>query len=376
VLIFDDLGHVIDAEREDNAYTHTLIEMFMVEANEVLARLFEGLEVPLLRRVHPEPTPGDTQELQQSARVAGFKIPKNPTREELQRLLEATAGTPAARAVHMAVLRTLAKAEYSPALIGHFALASGAYAHFTSPIRRYADLTVHRALAEFLRLTDNAKKRPRSEDDKRRLGDRLKQSPMCPDEGILVEIGRHITATEINAEDAENSLRQFLVLQLLKNHMGESFDGVVTGVTPSGVFVQLEKYLADGMIKAADLPTGNHGQTGGRWRIDPRSGALVHDSGRSFNIGDRVWVTVAAIDLALRKMDLVVTDPRKREVGKSKKVMEAAAADGLGGGHLNIDWEAYKHGQSGAARRSQKSKARERGKQEFRKERKGRGKRQ
>ena len=108
-LVFDDEGQVIDAEPEDNAYTHKLIDMFMVEANEVLARVFEKLDVPVLRRVHPEPTPGDVQELQTYARVAGYKIPKNPTRQELQALLDATKGTSAARAVHMAVLRTLTR---------------------------------------------------------------------------------------------------------------------------------------------------------------------------------------------------------------------------------------------------------------------------
>jgi ribonuclease R len=379
-LIFDELGHVIDAEKEDDAYTHTLIEMFMVEANEVLARLFEGMGVPLIRRIHPEPTPGDAAELQTYARVAGFKIPKRPTRGELQSLLEATAGTGAARAVHMAVLRTLTKAEYSPALIGHFALASEAYAHFTSPIRRYADTTVHRALTEYLRLTDNGQKRPRSDDEKKRLGHRLRDSPMCPDEETLVRIGQHITQTEINAADAENNLRQFLVLQLLSNHLGEVFDGVVTGATQNGVFIQLDKYLADGMIKSADLPAGKHGSAphsmGGRWKIDQRTGALVHEAtGRSFNIGDKVKVQIAAIDLALRKMDLAIADAHAREAGKVKKISEVRSG-GLGGGALHIDLDMLKPEKTGADKRAQRSKSRERSKTDFRKERRDKGKRQ
>jgi ribonuclease R len=382
VLIFDELGHVVDAEKEDDAYTHTLIEMFMVEANEVLARLFEGLGVPLLRRVHPEPTPGDAQDLQMYARVAGYKVPKNPTRQELQSLLEATAGTAAARAVHMAVLRTLTRAEYSPALIGHFALASEAYAHFTSPIRRYADTTVHRALTEYLSLTANGKEAPRTDPEKKRLGEKLRRSLMCPDQDTLVEIGRHITTTEENAAAAESNLRQFLVLQLLQNHLGEEFEGVVTGVTNSGVFIQLDKYLAEGMIKSADLPAGKrgnagYGQTGGRWRLDPRTGALVHEAtGRSFNIGDTVRVTISAIDLALRKLDLVVADAESRQAGKVKRVPDKKnLGGGLGGGGLHIDFDSLKGGMTGAERRSQKSKSRDRGKQDFRKERKDKGKR-
>ncbi|HRJ49760.1 MAG TPA: VacB/RNase II family 3'-5' exoribonuclease, partial [Phycisphaerales bacterium] len=292
VLLFDENGHVVDAEREDDAFTHTLIEMFMVEANEVLARLFERLSVPLLRRTHPEPTPGEAEGLRKAAMVAGFKIPRNPSREELQGLVNATRGTPAARAVHMAVLRTLTKAEYSPAIVGHFALASEAYAHFTSPIRRYADLTVHRAMDEYLRLTDNGTRRPQSDEQAAALAARLRDSEMCPSEMELSEIGRHATRQEANAEEAERSLRTFLVLQLLDRHIGEVFPGVVTGVSPRGLFVQLDKYLADGFVKKEDIPgdvTRENLQP--FWVIDQKTGALVDQrSGRSFNMGDAVRI--------------------------------------------------------------------------------------
>ena len=158
-LIFDERGKVVGAPKEDDSFTHTIVEMFMVEANEALAHTFEQLRVPVLRRTHPEPTPGDVEDLKKTAMVAGYKIPTNPTREELQTLLDTTAGSTSARAVHTAVLRTFTKAVYSPALIGHFALASHAYAHFTSPIRRYPDLTLHRAVAAYLKRTDNGQDR-------------------------------------------------------------------------------------------------------------------------------------------------------------------------------------------------------------------------
>jgi len=387
VLVYDDAGHVIDAVPEDNAFTHTIIEMLMVEANEVLARLFDTMKVPLLRRVHPDPSPGDVNDLRQTARVAGFTIPKSPTRQELQKLLDATAGTPAARAVHFAVLRTLTKAEYSPADIGHFALASTAYAHFTSPIRRYPDLTVHRALSEYLRQTDNGQDRPKNEKAKRKLGLALLDLGAAKgilDEAELVQIGRHCSQTEGNAEAAEQSLRQFLVLQLLTRHLGEAFPGIVTGVTNAGVFVQLEKYLADGMIKTADLPTGAiHG--GGRWTVDPRSGALVNAStGRSFAVGDRVTVMIAAIDLPLRKMDLIVADPRSRDVGKAKRLSGpgAPAKNGLPAHGKHVKGKAGaaaaerdefdpRRGATGVDRRSKKSREREKGKTEHRRPKKG-----
>jgi len=358
VLIFDEHGHVVDAEREDDAFTHTLIEMFMVEANEVLARLFERLNVPLLRRVHPEPTPGDTDDLRRSAMVAGFKIPKNPTREELQGLVNATRGTPAARAVHMAVLRTLTKAEYSPALVGHFALASAAYAHFTSPIRRYADLTVHRALAAYLKETENGRLRPAGDEESAALGRRLRDSDLCPPEVDLIEIGRHATMRETNAEDAEHSLRKFLVLQLLEKHIGESFRGVVTGVNNRGVFVQLDKYLADGFVKSSDLPGDvTRSNLPPIWKIEPRSGALVDQrSGRSFNMGDTVTAKIASVDLARRQLELVIDDAEGRAIGKSKKPsLELGGGMSHGGG---VGFGKFPP-MTGSERRSQKSKSRD-----------------
>jgi ribonuclease R len=363
VLIYDEQGHVVDAEREDDAFTHTLIEMFMVEANEVLARLFEKLSVPLLRRTHPEPTPGEAEGLRKAAMVAGFKIPKNPTREELQGLVNATRGTPAARAVHMAVLRTLTKAEYSPAIIGHFALASEAYAHFTSPIRRYADLTVHRALAEYLAQTDNGTNRPKDDGEASRLGAKLRDSRMCPSEMELSEIGKHASRQEKNAEEAERSLRSFLVLQLLEKHIGEVFPGVVTNVSPRGLFIQLDKYLADGFVKKEDIPgdvTRENLQP--FWVIDQRTGALVDQrSGRSFNMGDAVKIRVVAVDLAKRQMECVIADAEGRAAGKAKKPGPFVGGGlGGGGGAGFKDFDSRK--MSGGQRRSQKSKARDKGK--------------
>jgi ribonuclease R len=373
VLIFDDDGRVVDAEREDDAFTHTLIEMFMVEANEVLARLFEKLNVPLLRRVHPEPTPGDVDQLRKAAKVAGYNIPSNPTREQLQALLDATRGTPASRAVHMAVLRTLTKAEYSPAPIGHFALASTAYAHFTSPIRRYADLTVHRALAEYLRVTDNGRKRPKADSERKEVSRKLRESPMCPDEQTLVQIGRHITTTEKNAEQAEYQLRQYLVLELMTKHIGESFKGVCTGVTQRGVFIQLEKFLVEGLIKTADLPGDvTRSNAPAQYRIDQRTGALVDQrSGRSFNMGDTLMVRVANVDLAKRQMDLVLDDPASRAAGKAKKVKETnllTLGGGPAGGIGHVEGRGKFNEMTGSERRSRKSKARDKGKKQHRRE--------
>ncbi|MEM1423670.1 MAG: VacB/RNase II family 3'-5' exoribonuclease, partial [Planctomycetota bacterium] len=386
-LVFDASGRVVDAVPEDDAFTHTLIEMCMVEANEAVARLFEDLEVPVIRRVHPAPVPGNTDQLRDFVKVAGFRIPKNPTREELQSLLDATAGTPAAAAVHFAVLRTLTRAEYSPALIGHFALASEGYAHFTSPIRRYADLTVHRALTRYLELTKNGTERPKDDAERKRLGLELKNDPVIPAIEDLRKIAGGINSTEERSTEAERELRHFLVLQLLSEHIGESYQAVVTGVTNAGVFVRLDKYLAEGLIKTSDLPTPEvKGKPGVYqkvlWQIDKRSGAMVEqNSGRSYNLGDRLDVTILEVDLLKRTMNLGVTNAQAREHGKAKKTDPSKAGAGGGGGVVpgltfGDVQEADRPKRTGAQKRSQRSKSRDKRKSDHRSDRKNKGKRQ
>jgi ribonuclease R len=306
VLIFDDDGHVIDAQPEDDAFTHKIIEMFMVEANEAVARTFDALDVPLLRRIHPDPVPGDIEELRMYARGVGLGVPDEPTRGDLQRLLQATHGTPAARAIHFAVLRTLTTASYSPALIGHYALASEHYAHFTSPIRRYPDLAVHRVIEAFLDATDNGSNVPGGK-KRSTFGRRLAEDDRVLDQDDLVELGRHCSETEKEAEAAERELRDFLVMQLLaEKHVGDEFDGAVTGITGGGVYVSISRFLVEGMVRMADMP-----QSGGKpddWRSDPRTGRLVAKrSGAALGIGDLVTVQVQRVDLASRRLDLRLT---------------------------------------------------------------------
>ena len=351
-LIYDEEGHVIDAEPEDDASTHGLIEMFMVEANEAVARVFESLQVPLLRRIHPDPSSFDIDELKQYCRVAGITIPKNPTRLELQKILETTRGTPRQQAVHLAVLKSLSKAEYSPAIIGHFALASSHYAHFTSPIRRYPDLLVHRALEAYLDNTTNGRLQPKGK-AKIRLGKTLRDDKRCPDEDKLQEMGNRCNQTERNAEVAESSLRTFLVLQFLaEKHMGDTFSGVITGFSAKAIWIQLDKYLVEGMVKIEDLPApfddneseeaeGKGKSTGkdkgkgkgkyiskttrvkngikdklpqfskraDRWKLNSDTGSLVHGgTGKTITIGDSVKAGIVLIDPPARRMDLMIVE--------------------------------------------------------------------
>lgn len=306
-LTFDEQGHVNGVMPEDDAFTHKLIEMFMVEANEAVARIFADLQVPVLRRIHPEPSYGDIEELKMYARAAHQQLPDEPTRFDMQRLLEATHDTPASKAIHFAVLRTLTKATYSPALIGHYALASDHYAHFTSPIRRYPDLSLHRAVAAYVDETDNGRNPPTNAKSLRALGRRLRADDRVLDESELLTLGTHCSDTEREAEEAERELTSFLVLQFLQeHHMGEEFTGVVTGITGGGIFVSLEPYLAEGMVRMADMPSS--GDRAERWAVNERSGRLTSArSGASIGVGDVIRVQIARINLAARQMDLLIT---------------------------------------------------------------------
>ena len=310
-LIFDDTGRVVDAEPEDDAFTHKLIEMFMVEANEAAARLFVALQVPMIRRIHPDPDAHDVGALRSFARVAGFNIPARPSRKELQELLEAVRGKPAQHAVHLAVLRTLSKAEYSPLEIGHFALASKDYTHFTSPIRRYCDLIVHRGIDAYLMATGYV-----GAERTKTLGRNVARDGRIPNEERLKEIGRHCSNTERNSEKAERELREYLVLELLTSKVGEDFAGTVTGVIGRGIFIQIDRYLIDGFVSTDDLP----GEKKDRWQLNHQTGALVAQrSGKTITIGDRFTVRIASVDLTRRQMELVIVEDDDQNKGKGKK---------------------------------------------------------
>ena len=292
-LVLDDEGKVIDAVPEDQSFTHTLIEMFMVEANEAVARLLDSQHIPFLRRTHPEPEVQGAEKLRQFVSVAGFKLPKVLDRKGIQSLLTAVRGKPEAFAINLAVLKSLTRAEYSPEEIGHYALASEQYCHFTSPIRRYADLTIHRLLdAYFAAGGDSARggrRRARIDPD------------AVPNRDDLVTLGRHLSFTERRADDAENELRKVKILELLQKQIGEEFTGVVTGITNFGLFVQLGTYLIDGLIRYEDLMDD-------WWAVDEKSGQVRGErTGQIIRIGDVVKTIIVRVDLPRRELDLSIT---------------------------------------------------------------------
>ncbi len=297
-LVYDESGQVIDAHPADDSYPHTIIEMFMVEANEAVAGLLDRFRVPFLRRIHPAPDAQSAKNLGRFIKLFRMKVPRLLDRRAIQDLLDSVKDTPLSYAINTYVLRSLPRAEYSPLHIGHYALASTHYCHFTSPIRRYADLLVHRLLDCYIRGTLN----------------KIGLEEVLP-ELELREIGRHLTWTEEQADQAEEELKTVLILQMLTKHIGNEMDTVVSGLTNFGVFVQCLKFGIEGLIEPGDLGLDE-------WRYDQRAQAVVGKwSGHSIHLGQPMKARIVSVNVPARQLFVAPAEPlvQTRQGGRSRR---------------------------------------------------------
>ncbi|MDH4198507.1 MAG: ribonuclease R, partial [Candidatus Aminicenantes bacterium] len=267
------LHGVVAAERNE---AHMLIEDFMVAANVAVADFLSRRGVPALFRVHPAPAPGDLEKLRAFIAAFGLVLPeaKRIKSRDLQRVLEAVKGKAEEKFISVQVLRAMKLAAYSAENAGHYGLAQTSYSHFTSPIRRYPDLIVHRQLKSVV------------------AGGPSEPRPLEP-------AARHTSARERAADEAERDLVTWRILRLLKTRLGEEFAGTVVEITKAGLIVELDDYFVDGLLPYQALD--------GDYYVRKNAKSLRgRRRGRTFDLGDRLRVVLVACDPVLQRMTFML----------------------------------------------------------------------
>jgi ribonuclease R len=293
----DGQGHPVRLERVENDESHQLIEEFMLAANEAVARELKKRAIPTVYRVHENPDPEKLAEYREFVLSFDYRVGDLTHRGELQRLLAAIRGKPEEQALKVALLKSLKRARYDPRPLGHYGLAKTNYLHFTSPIRRYADLVVHRALGR-----DAAARRA---------------SHM--DMGEIAAIAAHISLTERNAADAEIDAAQMKKLEFFQRQLDQRnpqiFRAAVVDVRNYGLMVELPDALITGLIHVSSL-------TDDFYLFEPARRQLIgRRSRKRFKIGDKVSVFVARVDTFKRQVDFAIAlaSQAPRKLDRSKR---------------------------------------------------------
>ena len=284
----DETGKPIRLERIENDESHQLIEEFMLAANEAVARELKNNSIPTIYRVHENPDPEKLAEYREFVLSFNYKVGDLTQRAELQRLIASFQGKPEEQALKVALLKSLKRARYLTQPLGHYGLAKANYAHFTSPIRRYADLIVHRGLAEL--------------ESKRRSRTDLSQ---------LNSIAEHISNTERNAAEAEIEAVRMKKLEFFQRQLDERnlqvFQASIVDVRNYGLMVELPDALITGLIHVSSL-------TDDFYSFDPGHRRLIgRRSRKRFKVGDEVRVFVARVDTFKRQVDFALADQTKRK---------------------------------------------------------------
>jgi ribonuclease R len=288
---FDKQGRVSGAHVAAHDPSHQVIEEFMLAANIAVATALDDRGIPFLRRAHGDPDEAKLRSFAQFVTSLGYPLKRFQSRTELQRLLETVHGTPHNHAVNYAFLRSLKQAEYSPEEIGHYALAAENYCHFTSPIRRYPDLTIHR-------LVD-------------RMAAKKTDTPF-PGFVELTASGQHCSRNERRSEQAERELIKVKLLTYMSNRIGDEFDAVITGVQDWGFFCQAVEIPAEGLVHVSTLDDDNYKYDAAAHLLEGRR------AGRQYRLGARVRVVVAHVDVDRRQLDFRLAGTRSARSVKER----------------------------------------------------------
>lgn len=285
-FLLDDEGRVEAIVASERNLAHRLIEEFMLVANETVAAHLERQRVPALFRVHEEPDPTKVAEFEAFASSLGFSLgapSDRVTPRHFQRLLRRLRGAAAERPVALLMLRAMQQARYDPANLGHFGLAARTYTHFTSPIRRYPDLIVHRAVRE------SQAKSP----DAQRLASWLEDLP---------ELARHTSAMERRAEEAERELAQWKKVRFMADKVGDEFAGIVIGVTAFGLFTELTEHFVEGLVHISSMADDYYRYVEGEHALRGR------DTKKAYRLGDLVRVQLVRVDREHRQLELALVE--------------------------------------------------------------------
>ncbi|MBI3092586.1 MAG: ribonuclease R [Candidatus Tectomicrobia bacterium] len=291
-FILDESGSIVHIEELAADEAHHLIEEFMLAANRTVARQLRARKIPLPYRIHEPPPPNKVALLGDVMTRFGHRFevdPQAPNQKELQALLDAVRDTPEARILHTLVLRTMKQARYDTFNVGHFGLAFDLYTHFTSPIRRYPDLLVHRHLRRF-----------------------FFQGEPVPEESLwherLAAAARTASERERRADRVENAVNDLKTAAYMANHLGEEYEGFITDLVSFGFFVELTTLFVHGLVHLATLRDDHY-------LLDEETFSLVGvRTGRVFHLGDRVRIRVRQADLLRRRIDfelLAVLEQRR-----------------------------------------------------------------
>ena len=279
VFIYNDQRKIETIEPSTRNEAHMLIEECMIAANMSAARLLKKHKIPSLYRIHAGPNADKLVKLAEFLSGFGISIPvENPTPQDYADVIEQIKGMPEFAMIQTVILRSLLQASYSPdTKTGHFGLALKDYAHFTSPIRRYPDLLVHRGIKHWIRQGNN--------------------NDFNYDLARMTSLGESCSRFERRADDASRDAADWLKCEYLLKHIGQQFHGIVTSVTSFGLFVQLEDLLIDGLVHVTALKRDYY-------QFDPVRHQLVGEiTKRRYQLGDRLQVEVTRVDMEDRKID-------------------------------------------------------------------------
>ncbi|KXS39791.1 MAG: ribonuclease R [Halomonadaceae bacterium T82-2] len=309
---------IVPRSRND---AHKLIEECMLAANVATARFLDKHDLPALYRIHQPPAAERLDKLRLFLNELGLTLPggDEPTPQDFQTLRETIKDRPDADIIQTVMLRTMSQAVYSPHNEGHFGLAYQAYAHFTSPIRRYPDLLVHRAIRSVIRGPRQTSNVLRAEGTPVE-----KPSTWCPYTfEQMIELGEHCSMTERRADDATRDVTDWLKCEFMSDKVGDTFDGTIASVTQFGIFVRLDDVYVEGLVHVTSLPSDYYHYEPEKHRLKGERG------GFAYRLGDGVTVQVARVDLDERKIDFELVDEHPR---RQKPPRKAGGPRGSGGG--------------------------------------------